>query len=296
MTDRLTRREALITGLVTLSALTSFAFPAIKRYNISVHLQSLQEEMKTDPAGTLARISKMGYRQIEPAQYTEPKMYGYSASEFRKLMDDLGLRILTSHTSFKKEHWNNAHNDITDAFKQTITDALVTGQQLLVVPYFDWNMQDIGEVKKGIEAMNRMGEIALQSGLRIAYHNQQQEFQQRYNGEYLYDFMLSEWDLKYVSQQLDLANMALAGVDPMVFLKKYPHHYASIHVNDIDKNSNQSTHLGEGGLDLDNLLSFARRSTQIQYWVLAQENYGLKSPFQAMEDNLNRFKRYGFIG
>lgn len=296
MKNTLTRREALVAGLATLASLSSFKLPAIKRFNISIQLYSVRDEMKNNPSDTLTKIAKIGYRQVEPASYVDHKIYGYTANEFRKLTDDLGLAVLTSHTPFKKDHWNKTQNDITDSYKKTIEDALITGQQLMVVPGFDWNLKDIEDVKKGIEAFNRMGEIALSSGLRIAFHNHHQEFEQMYNGETMYDFFLKGWDLKYISQQLDIANMAIAGVDPMVFFKKYPHYFASIHVKDLDKNTAQSTHLGEGRLDLEKILSFAKRSTQIQYWVIEQEEYGAKTPLQAAEDNLNRFKRYGFIG
>ncbi len=296
MKNTFTRREALAGGLAALAFLPSFSLPTIKKFNISIQLYSLRDAMAKDPAATLAKVSKMGYRQVEPASYVDHKIYGYTAEAFRKITDDLGLSVLTSHTPFKKEHWTAERNDITDAYKKTIEDALITGQKLMVIPGFDWNLKDTEDIKRGTEAFNRMGEIALSSGLHIAFHNHHQEFATLADGTYIYDFLLKNWDLKYVSQQLDIANMAIAGVDPMVFLKKYPHYFASIHVKDLDKSTTKSTHLGEGRLDLETILSFAKRSTQIQYWVIEQEDYGNKTSFQAMEDNLNRFKRYGFIG
>ena len=295
MNNKLTRREALATGLAIFSGFAALARPSIKKYHISVQLYSVRDDMKRDPAGTLAKVSEMGYREVEPASYVDHKIYGYSATDFRKILDNLGLNAFTSHTGFKKEHWNKEKNDITDVYKKTIEDALIIGQKILVVPSFDWDKKNIEEVKKGIEAFNRMGEIASKSGLRIGFHNHHQEFEEMYNGAYLYDFMLKEWDLNYVTQQLDIGNMSVAGVDPMVFLRKYPHHYESIHVKDFDKKTKLSTHLGAGDLDINAILTFAKKNTQIQYWVIEQEEYGSKTPQEAIDFDLHKFKGYGFI-
>ena len=296
MKSKISRREALATGIATFSAFMAMASPSIRKYHISVQLYSVRDDMKLDPVKTLTKIAEIGYRQVEPASYVEHKIYGFTATEFRKITDDLGLSVLTSHTAFKKEHWLKDRNDITDVYKKTIEDALITGQRMLVVPSFDWDKNNIEEVKKGIEAFNKMAEIASNSGLEIGFHNHHQEFEIMHNGAYLYDFMLKEWDRRFISQQLDIANMSVAGVDPMVFLRKYPHYYSSIHVKDFDKNAKLSTHLGEGNLDLEVILTFAKKNTQIKYWVIEQEDYGTKTPLEAVEDDLNRFKRFGFIG
>ncbi|WP_149242662.1 sugar phosphate isomerase/epimerase family protein [Dyadobacter sp. 32] len=295
MKNKITRREALIAGAAMFPAFSLLARPPIKKYHIGVQLYSVREEMKKDPLATLKKISEIGYREVEPASYVNQQIYGYSAFEFRKILDDLGLSMPTSHTGFKKAHWDITRNDITDEYKKTLEDAVVTGQKLMIVPSFDWDKKNIDEVKKGIEAFNRMGEIASQSGLLIGFHNHHQEFEERIGEGYLYDFMLKEWDPRYVVQQLDIANMSVAGVDPMAFLRKYPKHYESIHVKDFDPKTKRSTHLGEGSLKMDEILTFAKKNTSIQYWVIEQEDYGTKTPLEAVDFDLHRFKKYGFI-
>lgn len=295
MTYKMTRREAISTGFLTLSALATMAYPTIKKYNISVQLYSVRDEMQKNPLTTLEKISQIGFRHIEPANYVNQKVYGYGATEFRKITDDLGLEVNTSHTPFKKTDWNISTKDLTDSFKKTIDDALIMGQKILIVPSFDWDKTNWDQVKKGIEAFVGMAEIAKQAGLRIGYHNHDQEFTQTFNGEPLYDLMMKEWNPLTICQQLDVANMAIAGVDPMTYLRKYPHHFESLHVKDLVKATSKSTRLGDGDLNLDAILAFARKNTTIQYWVLEQEDYGNQTPLDCMEYNLSRFKRYGFI-
>ena len=295
MKKTISRREALSTGIALLSGLSVLAKPVIKKYHIGVQLYSVRDAMQKNPLDTLKKISEIGYQEVEPASYVNQKIYGYTASEFRKILDDLGLSMPTSHTGFKKAHWDKTQNEITDEYKKTIEDALITGQKLMIVPSFDWDKKNIDEVKKGIEAFNRMGEIASKSGLRIGFHNHHQEFEEKYEDGYLYDFMLKEWDSNYIVQQLDIANMSVAGVDPIVFLRKYPKHFESINVKDFDPKTKLSTHLGEGSLKMEEILTFAKKNTSIQYWVIEQEDYGSKTPLESVDFDLYRFKRYGFI-
>ena len=44
-----------------------------------------------DPLGTLKQLAAMGYVYLEHANYIDRKFYGYSAPEFKKVLDDLGL-------------------------------------------------------------------------------------------------------------------------------------------------------------------------------------------------------------
>lgn len=295
MKKNITRREALLTAAAIVPGLAALANPGIKKYHIGVQLYSVRAEMEKNPLDTLKKIAEIGYREVEHANYVNQKIYGYSALEFKKILDDLGLSMPTSHTGFKKTHWDKTKNDITDDYKKTIDDAVVTGQKIMIIPGFDWDKKNIEEVKKGIEAFNRLGEIASKSGLRIGFHNHHQEFEERYEGGFLYDFMLREWDPDYVVQQLDIANMSLAGVDPMLLLRRYPKHYESIHVKDFDPKTKLSTHLGEGSLKMEEILTFAKKNTPIQYWVIEQEDYGTKTPLEAIDFDLHRFRKYGFI-
>jgi hypothetical protein len=49
--------------------------------------------MKKDPLGTLQLLSAIGYRYVEHANYVDRKFYGYSAAEFKKVLDGLGIKM-----------------------------------------------------------------------------------------------------------------------------------------------------------------------------------------------------------
>lgn len=62
--------------------------PKKERY-VGVQLYSVRDDMMKDPVGSLTQLAKMGYIYVEHANYVDQKFYGYSAVEFRKVLDDL---------------------------------------------------------------------------------------------------------------------------------------------------------------------------------------------------------------
>src|SRR5210317_1581272 len=59
---------------------------------ISVQLYSLREEAKDDFVGVLKRVAEIGYTGVEPAGF-----YGLSPQELRSTVEDLGMKISSSH-------------------------------------------------------------------------------------------------------------------------------------------------------------------------------------------------------
>ena len=59
-----------------------------------IQLYSVRDEMKKDPLGTLKALADMGYRYVEHANYVNRKFYGYSATEFKKVLNDHGMKMI----------------------------------------------------------------------------------------------------------------------------------------------------------------------------------------------------------
>ncbi len=251
--------------------------------------------MKKDPVGTLKAVAKVGYKEVEHADYRDRKFYGFSAPEFKKNLKDAELTMPSSHTIFHKAYWLEAQNDVTDAWKQTIEDALTVGQEYLISPWFEWDLTQPDEMKRGVAAYERSGEICRAAGLRFGFHNHKVEFENNYADQPIYEYMLRNWSLANICQQLDTCNMAIAGADPMYWLRRYPHQFESLHVKDRAPGKEESTLLGTGSLDMEEILAFAKKHTPVKYWIIEQESYGSRTPLEAVSYDLRRFKDYGFI-
>ena len=88
----------LLAGTALLSK-TSFAASKPNEI-VGLQLYSVRDDMKKDPVGTLTQLAKMGYKNVEHANYIERKFYGFSAIEFKKILDDLGFDGI-DQTDFK---------------------------------------------------------------------------------------------------------------------------------------------------------------------------------------------------
>ncbi|GHB80627.1 sugar phosphate isomerase [Persicitalea jodogahamensis] len=269
--------------------------PQIKVYHIGLQLYSVREAMQKNPELTLESVAKIGFKEIEHANYIDEKFYGFRATEFSEILKNCGLVMPTSHTQFRKDHWLESKNDVSDAWKKTIEDALVVGQEYLISPSFAWDLTQPDEMMRGTAAYNRCGEVCREAGLRFGFHNHLVEFETKYEGEPVYEYLLRNWDLAYVCQQLDLCNMAIAGADPMHWLRRYPHQFESMHVKDKASGKAESTLLGTGVLDLETILAFAKKHTPIKYWIIEQESFGNRTPLESVGYDLKKFKEFGFI-
>ncbi|MEP6746574.1 MAG: twin-arginine translocation signal domain-containing protein, partial [Bacteroidota bacterium] len=104
---------------------------------LGLQLYSVRDDMKTDPSGTLKKLAKMGYKNVEHANYIDHKFYGYTQKEFKKILTDLGLKMPSGHTRMNAEHWDSVKKDFTDDWKRTVDDAAAMGQKYVISPWLD---------------------------------------------------------------------------------------------------------------------------------------------------------------
>src|SRR3954451_19023910 len=88
-----------------------FAAATAKNEILGIQLYSVRDDMKKDPSGTLKQLANMGYKYVEHANYVDGKFSGYAPKDFKKLLDDLGLKMYSGHTVMHKEDWNESAND-----------------------------------------------------------------------------------------------------------------------------------------------------------------------------------------
>src|SRR5215207_3758595 len=73
---------------------------------VGVQLYSVRDAMEKAPVLTLQGLAKMGYKYVEHANYVDRKFYGYTPTEFKKLLDGLGLLMRSGHTVMNNTHWD----------------------------------------------------------------------------------------------------------------------------------------------------------------------------------------------
>src|SRR5689334_13537276 len=161
--DSVSRRSFL-----ALSAAAPLAPAMAKRKHIPVGLElfSVRDELKQDLMGTVRGVAKMGYECVEfYAPYFDwTPAY---AKDVRKMMDDSGIRCLSTH--------NSDHSFTPENLPHAIELNHIIGSGFIV-------MASAGRVNgldgwKGIAGtLSRAAEKLKPLGLRTGYHNHKTEF------------------------------------------------------------------------------------------------------------------------
>ena len=271
-----------------------------KKGMIGIQLYSVREDMMKDPVGSLTQLAKMGYIYVEHANYINRKFYGYSASDFRKVLDGLGLKMPSGHTVMGREHWDEVKKDFSDSWKLTVEDAAVLGQQWVISPSMDGSMRKTyNDFKRYMDIFNKCGELCKKSGMKFGYHNHDFEFSEKLNGEKLFDIIMRSIDPDLVALQLDIGNLYNGGAVALDVMNKYPGRFEIIHVKDeIAATSGNdkyvSTILGEGIVNTKKVLTLATKKGGTNCYIIEQESYGDKTPMYCAKADLDIMKNWGY--
>lgn len=292
------KQSAMTASVMALSSQSSFSFFAPKGI-LGIQLYSVRDDMKKNPLDTLKQLAAMGYQHVEHANYADRKFYGYTPSEFKKILADLGMNMPSGHTVLGLNHWDAAKKDFSDSWKYTVEDAAIAGQQYVVSPWLDAAIyQTEDSLKKFMEVFNRCGELCNKSGMKFGYHNHDFEFSKKVNGKVLYDQILGLTDPKVVVQQLDTGNLFNAGVKAIDIVKKFPGRFELLHVKDeIASAGNhekyESTVLGKGIAQVKEVIDLCA-SEGTKHFIIEQEAYQGLAPIDCAKEDYQMMKSWGY--
>jgi sugar phosphate isomerase/epimerase len=271
-----------------------------KKGVVGLQLYSVRAEMTKDPLGSLTQLAKMGYVYVEHANYIDRKFYGYSAPEFRKVLDGLGLKMISGHTVMGRQHWDEAKKDFSDSWKLTVEDAALLGQKWVISPSMDNSMRKTyDDFKRYMDVFNKSGELCKKSGMKFGYHNHDFEFSEKLNGEKLFDIMMKSLDRKLVAMQLDIGNLYNGGAIALDVMNQYPNGFEIIHVKDeVAATSGSekyiSTVLGEGIVNTKKVIDLAREKGGTNCYIIEQESYGTRTPMDCVKADLDIMRKWGY--
>ena len=267
-----------------------------------IQLYSVRDDMKKDPLGTLKALADMGYRYVEHANYINRKFYGFSAIEFKKILEGHGMKMLSGHTVMGKDHWDATKMQFSDSWKYTVEDAATVGQEIVISPWLDESLRKTyDDMLSYMEVFNKSGELCKKSGMRFGYHNHNFEFTQVLNDHKVYDIILQHTDPSLVAQQLDIGNLYGTGADAYEIVKKNPGRFISLHVKDEVKSAKgemgegyESTILGVGVANTKAITDLAKKSGGTVHFIIEQESYQGKTPLDCANEDLKIMKAWGY--
>lgn len=221
MNRRTFLESSLATGiLASLPAATLAATHQINK--VGVQLYTVRDLMKTDFAGTIAKVASIGYKEVEFAGY-----YDHSPKDIRAILDQVGLTAPSCHVGMDvvENHW-----------PETIDAAHTIGHTFIVCPWIDEKIRTSPDGWKRVaESFNKAGETSKAAGIQFGYHNHTFEFMPDANlgGKLPYDFLLENTDPKLVIMEMDLCWISVTGHDPVSYFSRFPGRFPLVHVKDV---------------------------------------------------------------
>src|ERR1700733_4502755 len=177
-------RRSILKGGVALTAAASLGITNTLRAEPLVSVPGIQlytvdKELKADVEGTLKKVRKIGYREVETAG-----LGGYTPQQFRTALANAGLKCRSSH------FFNVGRGERSQIFE--------TGNRLGVHYIVSSGMSQFTDKPAGklmsadnykamAEFCNGFGKEAKQAGLQFAYHNHNFEFLDLGDEKVVYD-------------------------------------------------------------------------------------------------------------
>ena len=225
---------------------------------IGVQLYTLRDEMKRDVAATLARVARIGYKEVEFAGY-----FDHSPADIRAMLDADGLTAPSAHIPL---------NLLKSDPASVIAAARTIGHSYVIMPYIDEPARrTLADWHAMARALNEVGAEMSRAGLRLAYHNHDFEFAP-IDGTVPYELLLAETDPKLVSLEMDLYWTVKAGQDPLTWFAKYPGRFPFVHVKDSrGAPKHEMVEVGHGTIDWPRILSH-RAEAGIAHFVVEHDN------------------------
>ncbi|AKD55951.1 sugar phosphate isomerase/epimerase family protein [Spirosoma radiotolerans] len=277
----LNRRELLTNALVAAGGLVSSAYgwpvTAQQTKKIGIQTYSIRRELKQDMIGSLKALKAIGFSHVELYGYQQQdkkgSILGYSLTDYRKILEDIGLEPTSSHLepplqsvykfgdgggsgkgerSIQIQPYTKQNIPaIIDFWKRAIADHQALGVPVMVQPAMPI-VNTVDDAKRVCDVFNQTGELAKQANLRWGYHNHSAEFKRiglkrgqdwssemaitptSYPSEIFYDFLLTHTDPALVFFEMDVYWAVMGQCDPVSYFNRYPGRFPLLHIKDRD--------------------------------------------------------------
>jgi sugar phosphate isomerase/epimerase len=259
-----------------------------------LELYPLGEELVKDFDGTIEKVARMGFREVEV-----PSFYGKPSAQVRTALDNAGLGCISAgalpNPLAPGMPSLETHGDlIFDAFAKfgarycvNLLPPLRPGTKI-VDGTFDKLSIDDWHFAAGF--LNDLGAKAAKHGLRFAYHNHFWEFlpQGDANG---FEILMRETDPKLVDFEMDCAFVAAMGGDPAKELRDHRARIKLLHIKDIQARKVpgkdlQTVAVGQGIIDWKPVFAEMRKSDIDQYFIELEPPF-VKPVYTALEESLH---------
>ena len=229
---------------------------ASKSFGLQIY--SLQQELYNDLPARLKEVKAMGYEKLELAGYGKGKIGKVDMMEFKKMAEDAGLKIVSSHVNpsvegvpFVREYTKELTPKIMEYWKATAADHAKLGCKYLIQPMMP-SIENHDDAKLVCDVFNQAADVIKAEGIAtgFGYHNHNMEFNRVATeeekaklkgnpfaafmkvGDQIYDLMLRDTDPSKVYFEMDVYWTVMGQNDPVEYLQKYANRIKVLHIKD----------------------------------------------------------------
>jgi sugar phosphate isomerase/epimerase len=259
-----------------------------KTFGIGLQLYTIRDAMGKDVPGSLKKVSDIGYKYLELADYKNGKFYGYLPDELKKMVNDLGMEIISSHAGIPPKGITD------DEVKKMAEDHAKAGTKYCMQPFVeDGDRKTVAGYKKMVAEWNKVGKIMKENGIQFGYHNHNFEFDTVEGKVPYFDIFLAELDKDLITMELDLFWTIKAGQNPVELFKKYPGRFQLFHMKDMYTKeapffktaSSDFAPVGAGVINFKEILA-AKKIAGMKYMIVEQDSTKDGKPFDAIQTSI----------
>lgn len=202
---------------------------APRRIQLGCQLYAVRNEFTKDVPGALATLAQMGYEGVEfwgyrgtAFVYKDAAGKEWSATELKQLLDQNKLLCCGIHLA--STALDDAHLATTIDLNQTL------GNRYLNIASAQKDMLSAASIAKFAAFLNAAADKAAARQMLVGYHCHGGDFN-RVDGRMAYE-MLFEQLKPEVNMQVDIGHALKAGVDPVVYFKKFAGRAKTVHVRE----------------------------------------------------------------
>lgn len=269
----LTKMKLLVSSCLV--AVATLLMPVLATANddkvVGLQLYSLREEFPKDIKGTLEKVAKAGFKEVELYGFSKKtQFFGLAPAELKQLLDANGLKAVSGHYMLGTYLADGNQEELIAAIEACKT----LGSKYLTVPYI---LPDVRRTEedyyKIAKRLNEAGKLCKAAGLKLSYHNHDFEFT-KFGNTTGYDILLKNTDKKLVEFELDLYWAVRSGNDPKALFAANKGRITMWHVKDMDKNDPKlNAEVGTGSIDFKKIFADAKLSGMKHFFVEHETNY-----------------------
>jgi sugar phosphate isomerase/epimerase len=235
--------------------------PRRRLQRVGLQLYSLRDDARRDLERTIASIAEIGYDDVE--LLGSFNNFGMPPARLREILDRNGLRAPSTHVS----------GNALDNLERQLDEAQTLGHQYLIVASLPTaGRATLDDYRRWADRLNESGQRARQRGIWIGFHNHAGDLAPL-DGAVPYDLLVERTDPAAVRHQLDTGNTAMAGRDPLEYLRKYGARYWLFHIKDVPRlGATADTELGTGVIDFRRLIA-SIDDVEHKFLFVEQETY-----------------------